>query len=257
MIDAMQFARIKRASESLDYLEPQSAYRSVREETRWVSCDDVDALESNADALITGNRNALVEGYQSKLGPIDRVEITGDDNIIFFGPYSNINKADIIINGSNCLLYVGAFTSAGGFTIRMIGDNLRYIIGDHCMLAGRVTIGGPTARLRSRSTGLPKVSGDVLVGSHCWLAREVMILPETEIAHDTIVGQQAIVRGKFPAHVVLGGQPARVLTEDVTWGRRMDETLDAMRLSRHYKLTLTEPLAALKARIAAMDAGHV
>ncbi len=51
----------------------------------------------------------------------------------------------------------------------------------------------------------------VRIGAGSWLGAHVVILPGTELGEHTTVAAGAVVRGRFPSHVVLGGVPARVL----------------------------------------------
>jgi acetyltransferase-like isoleucine patch superfamily enzyme len=51
----------------------------------------------------------------------------------------------------------------------------------------------------------------VKIGSGSWLGANVVILPGTTLGRNTTVAAGAVVRGKFPDFVVLGGVPAKVL----------------------------------------------
>lgn len=51
----------------------------------------------------------------------------------------------------------------------------------------------------------------VKIGSGSWLGANVVILPGTTLGENTTVAAGAVVRGEFPARVVLGGVPAKVL----------------------------------------------
>ena len=51
----------------------------------------------------------------------------------------------------------------------------------------------------------------VSIGSGSWLGTNVVILPGTHLGRNTTVAAGAVVRGRFPDHVVLGGVPAKVL----------------------------------------------
>ncbi len=55
------------------------------------------------------------------------------------------------------------------------------------------------------------VEAAVRIGAGSWLGANVVILPGTELGEHTTVAAGAVVRGRFPGHVVLGGVPARVL----------------------------------------------
>lgn len=55
--------------------------------------------------------------------------------------------------------------------------------------------------------------GKVLIGRNVWLGNNVTILKNSEIGDNSIVAVGAIVSGKFPANVVLGGVPAKIIKQ--------------------------------------------
>lgn len=53
--------------------------------------------------------------------------------------------------------------------------------------------------------------GGVIIGNNCWIGAKVTILDGTIIGNNTIVAAGAVVTGKFPDNVVLGGIPAKII----------------------------------------------
>lgn len=53
--------------------------------------------------------------------------------------------------------------------------------------------------------------GKVIIGKNCWLGNNVTILKNSEIGENTIVATGAVVAGKFPANVIIGGVPAKII----------------------------------------------
>jgi len=53
--------------------------------------------------------------------------------------------------------------------------------------------------------------GKVIIGKNVWLGNNVVILKNSEIGENTIVATGAVVSGKFPANVILGGVPAKII----------------------------------------------
>lgn len=57
---------------------------------------------------------------------------------------------------------------------------------------------------------------DVVIGDHCWLGSNVVVMPGVVLGPHTVVGANAVVTKSFPeGHCVIGGVPAKVI-------RRMD-----------------------------------
>ncbi|TDP00911.1 acyltransferase [Flavobacterium sp. 245] len=53
--------------------------------------------------------------------------------------------------------------------------------------------------------------GKVIIGKNAWLGNNVTILKNSEIGDNTIVANGAVVSGKFPANVIIGGVPAKLI----------------------------------------------
>lgn len=55
--------------------------------------------------------------------------------------------------------------------------------------------------------------GKVLIGKNVWLGNNVIILKNSEIGDNTIVAAGAVVSGIFPANVIIGGVPAKIIRD--------------------------------------------
>lgn len=53
--------------------------------------------------------------------------------------------------------------------------------------------------------------GKVTIGKNVWLGNNVIILKNSEIGENTIVAAGSVVAGKFPANVIIGGVPAKII----------------------------------------------
>lgn len=53
--------------------------------------------------------------------------------------------------------------------------------------------------------------GKVIIGRNVWLGNNVTILKNSVIGDNTIVAVGAVVSGKFPANVIIGGVPAKII----------------------------------------------
>jgi len=59
----------------------------------------------------------------------------------------------------------------------------------------------------------PGEIGKVIIGENVWIGNNVMILKNSEIGRNSIVAAGAIVSGSFPANVIIGGIPAKIIKE--------------------------------------------
>lgn len=142
----------------------------------------------------------------------------------------------IIYIGKNCTFGYkqGGFYRGGTieFQVRFkdaiikIGDNVTtnnniflcaasYIeIGDNTLIGQNVTIMDFEAHSidpkERRNIGQ---IGKVYIGKNVWIGNNVTILKNTSIGFNSIVAAGAVVSGDFPANVIIGGVPAKIIRE--------------------------------------------
>jgi carbonic anhydrase/acetyltransferase-like protein (isoleucine patch superfamily) len=85
-------------------------------------------------------------------------------------------------------------------------------IGDSTLIGQYVTIADHEAHgidpYKRRQLG---DIGQILIGKNVWLGNNVTILKNSEIGENSIVAAGAVVAGKFPANVIIGGVPAKIV----------------------------------------------
>ena len=55
------------------------------------------------------------------------------------------------------------------------------------------------------------IIGKVIIGKNVWIGNRVMILKNSVIGDNTVVAAGAVVAGEFPANVIIGGVPAKII----------------------------------------------
>jgi len=53
--------------------------------------------------------------------------------------------------------------------------------------------------------------GKVLIGKNVWIGNNVTILKNSEVGDNSIIAAGAVVAGIFPANVIIGGVPAKII----------------------------------------------
>ena len=85
-------------------------------------------------------------------------------------------------------------------------------IGEDSLIGQNVTIMDHEAHnidpLKRREIG---EIGQIIIGKNVWIGNNVVILKNTEIGENSIVGTGAVVSGKFPPNVIIGGVPAKII----------------------------------------------
>ena len=121
----------------------------------------------------------------------------------FLNPRNAGSKISI---GKNCQI-------CNRFTAVSEGEGIE--IGDNVLVGSSVTVLDSDFHEidpEKRVGGNPK-TGKVVLGDNVWIGDRVMILKGTTIGKNSVVAAGAVVSGEFPANVVIGGVPARVIRE--------------------------------------------
>lgn len=53
--------------------------------------------------------------------------------------------------------------------------------------------------------------GEIVIGSNVWIGNNVLILKDSYVGNNSIIAAGAVVKGKFPENVVIGGIPAKII----------------------------------------------
>ena len=169
-----------------------------------------------------------------------KIQVSGDNNTIVFENGSVILNAKIKVNGNNCMIVLHKGAYLLGTEIYCEDDNLKleighdtYIsashlaitegrtlsIGNNCMLADHIQIRtGDSHSIVSKDNGKRiNPANNVRIGNHCWIGEGAKIMKGVQLEDDTIVSTGAIVTKSFPGSTLVGGVPARVIKENVTW----------------------------------------
>lgn len=85
-------------------------------------------------------------------------------------------------------------------------------IGDHTLIGQYVTILDHEAHGinpdKRREIG---TIGKVVIGKNVWIGSNVTLLKNSEVGDNTIIATGAVVSGIFPANVIIGGVPAKII----------------------------------------------
>ena len=58
----------------------------------------------------------------------------------------------------------------------------------------------------------------MVIGSHVWIGCNVLILKGVTVGDGAVIAAGSVVTKDVPAASLVGGNPARILKENVTWG---------------------------------------
>lgn len=139
----------------------------------------------------TEERNALIRSLLSRAGDGLWIEPP------FFCDYgfNIITGKKVFINYNCCILDVS--------TVH---------IGDHVMLGPNVQLYTAThpVEMEARLSGL-EYAKPIRIGRGAWIGGSAVICPGVSIGEGAVIGAGAVVTKDVPAHVLVGGNPARII----------------------------------------------
>lgn len=176
-----------------------------------------------------------------------KITIYGENNTLIIEDGFRINHMELLIRGSNNYVKIGKKfelnynTDHGPLCLSAKDDGNRIVLGDNihvrgsaemvCMEGTELVVGdnfgmsnetiirtGDGHRIFGADGERVNPAKSIYIGKDCWLARRGVILKGVELKDYTIVGTAALVTKRYDrGNIVLGGNPAKIIREDVTW----------------------------------------
>lgn len=185
--------------------------------------------DCNIELNIIGKNNVI--NISEKINKQSKIiiSIVGDNNHVEFGEAFVRNL--ILTMGAlddrqinNASFYFGD-SYAWHMDITMMENNTKIKIGDGCMISNNIELRCTDDHtvLDLEGNVLNKAS-DITIGNHVWLCKDVLILKNTTIPDDCIVGAKSVVAKRFTEpNCAICGNPAKVVKTGITWdGARPD-----------------------------------
>lgn len=175
------------------------------------------------------------------------IQISGDNNVIkIHEPYC-FENCKIIMDGENNLfefkgtiyairetLFNISFSMnnrkvliekdcyIGGAVLLSNLSNTTLKIGEDCMFSAGIHIRTDDGHVicKKGTKDVINKGGDVTIGNHVWICRNVFINKKVSIGDNCIVASGAVmVKGSADTNVIWGGVPAKIIKRDIDWYR--------------------------------------
>lgn len=149
------------------------------------------------------------------------IKITGNNNEVVLKANSYVSGAELWVENNNCELSIGESTFVGHHShLACTEDGSKLIIGGDGMISSYVQVRtGDSHSIVDMEGNRINKAQPVFVGDHCWLGEGSKVLKGVTLEGDDIVSTGAIVTKSFGKNVLLGGIPAKVLKDNVTWDK--------------------------------------
>lgn len=124
------------------------------------------------------------------------------------------------IEDDNNRIELGDNFQGGSFSELAAIEGTEIIFGKDCLLSAHITVrtGDSHSILDETTKKRVNVSKSVKFGDHVWIGNTVLIFKGTNVASNSIIAGGSVVTGKsFPMNCIIGGNPAKVIKENVNW----------------------------------------
>lgn len=123
-------------------------------------------------------------------------------------------------------IFVGQFSTfeEGGQLAACEGKSI--IIGNDCMFSHGILMRTSDSHGLYQEGRRYNFAKDILIGNHCWIGLQCLILKGTTLPDGCIVAARSLVTtGVFEKNSIVGGTPARTMRKRIEWSRTRTNTL--------------------------------
>ena len=119
----------------------------------------------------------------------------------------------IILDGAHLTIGRGSYMNKS-----LIQCSSSILIGDNCAIAGDVLIQDTDFHPMLDEKGNEKpFSKPIVIGNKVWICAKATILKGVTIGDGSVVAAGAVVTKDVPANSLVGGNPARVIKQNISW----------------------------------------
>lgn len=152
--------------------------------------------------LLLGNDSIKYNSRPSLIRIDDNAVLINDDSEIYYG-------ADIILFKNSTLKIGNSFINSNC----KIRCHKSITIGDDCAISHDFTIMDSDAH----SLNGDKHTKPVIIENHVWIGTRVTILSGVTVGEGAVIAAGSIVTKDVPAYTLVGGNPAKVIKENIEW----------------------------------------
>ena len=148
------------------------------------------------------------------------IAIHGSNNTVIIEGGVGARDLTIYCADDNCCVLVKQDTQIAGKTELAAMEGTKIEVGRDCLFSANITLrAGDSHSVIDAETGTRiNKSKDIIIGDHVWVGNTVIITKGSVIGPHSVVATGAVITGKvFPGNSAVGGNPAKVVKEGVSW----------------------------------------
>lgn len=165
-----------------------------------------------------GNRIMIEDGVILKNV---KIKVSGKNNsLVICKNVKFYNKSIILIENENNMLEIGRDSDFQGCSFILREYDTKVTIGKDCMFSSNIFVRNGDSHTIYNAHGVKiNYAKDVKIGDKVWIGYGATILKGSVIGNNSIIGTQSVVAGKVPNGSIVAGNPARILKQEIYWGR--------------------------------------
>ena len=167
---------------------------------------------------ITGNNNLVILEKNGLLRN-SLIKISGNNNIVKICKEAFVSGAELWVEDNNCRMEIGENTIVAHHShLACTEDGSNLIVGSDGLVSSYVQIrtGDSHSILDMNGIRINKAKS-VYIGNRVWIGEGARILKGVTLEGNDIISTGAIVTSSFGKNVIIGGTPAKILKENITW----------------------------------------
>jgi acetyltransferase-like isoleucine patch superfamily enzyme len=150
--------------------------------------------------------------------------IRGDDNHVDISDGVKFARGGSLhIEDNQCIIAIGRNSTFEDAHLAATEPRSRIVVGEDCMFAYDIDVrtGDSHSIIDMVTNRRINFAKDVSIDDHVWISAHCSILKGATIARNSVVATRSVVTKAFDREgIVLGGNPCRILKEQITWDRR-------------------------------------
>lgn len=174
-------------------------------------------LQKLEDRVYTDSKGNRIE-FADDLTDAINITFIGNNNRIILGKGVSVGRLNICC-GKNAVCTIEEGTVIEGAQFFITDGSVR--IGKHCLLSYEVIVRNHDSHhIFDKNTGKRiNYPGNIQIGNHVWIGQGVTLLGSANIGDNSVIGSKAVTSGTFPKEVIIAGNPARIIRENICWSK--------------------------------------
>lgn len=169
--------------------------------------------------ILGKNNKVIIRDYTKLLNC--NIIIYGNDNLIKIDKNCYLKDVEFWIENDKNKILVGEHTTIHGKTQLATMESTKILIGKDCMFSNDIYFRtGDSHSIIDLQGKRTNPSKDIIIGNHVWIGQRNIVLKNTEVADNCIIGANSILCKKYlEPNSIIVGSPAKIIKNNINWLR--------------------------------------